>query len=129
MRPSESGEPWTGPKSVIAILEGIHGLRVAIGDVEDYSCPVAGVSVFQSTAFVASSPVHCLPVRSFSFDYDDAYAIDRVGLYLSRQGGLITWSVPEFLTALGARVPLPRLRTQLRDHLRQAQRSAPSKKA
>ncbi|WP_328688168.1 UvrD-helicase domain-containing protein [Streptomyces phaeochromogenes] len=60
-------------------------------------------------------------------DYDDAYAIDRVGLYLSRQGGLITWSVPEFLSALGARVPLPRLRTQLRDHLRQAQRAASSK--
>lgn len=60
-------------------------------------------------------------------DYDDAYAIDRVGLYLSRQGALITWNVPEFLTALGARVPLPRLRTQLRNHLRQAQRSASSK--
>lgn len=62
-------------------------------------------------------------------DYDDAYAIDRVGLYLSRQGALIVWSVPEFLTALGARVPLPRLRALLRDHLRQAQRSASSKKA
>ncbi|MGW5434652.1 hypothetical protein ACWET9_47370 [Streptomyces sp. NPDC004059] len=62
-------------------------------------------------------------------DYDNAYAIDRVGLYLSRQGALITWSVAEFLTALGARVPLPRLRILLRDHLRQAQRSAPSKKA
>lgn len=62
-------------------------------------------------------------------DYDNAYAIDRVGLYLSRQGALITWSVPEFLTALGARVPLPRLRALLRDHLRQAQRSASSKKA
>ncbi|MFJ9589714.1 hypothetical protein [Streptomyces acidicola] len=59
-------------------------------------------------------------------DYDDAYAIDRVGLYLSRHGSLITWSVPEFLHTLGARVPLPRLRTLLRDHLREAQRSASS---
>ncbi|MEU3401992.1 UvrD-helicase domain-containing protein [Streptomyces filamentosus] len=51
-------------------------------------------------------------------DYDDAYGIDRVGFYLSRQGGLITWSVPEFLRAMGARVPLPVLRGGLRDHLR-----------
>ncbi|MEW2313653.1 UvrD-helicase domain-containing protein [Streptomyces bauhiniae] len=57
-------------------------------------------------------------------DYDNAYGIDRVGLYLSRQGALITWSVPEFLTSLGARVPLAKLRTLLRDHLRQALRSA-----
>jgi len=57
-------------------------------------------------------------------DYDDTYAINQVGLYLSRQGALITWSVPDFLNALGARVPLPQLRTLLRDHLRQAQRSA-----
>ncbi|MFJ2607949.1 UvrD-helicase domain-containing protein [Streptomyces sp. NPDC087425] len=58
-------------------------------------------------------------------DYDDAYGIDRVGLYLSRQGALITWSVPEFLTALGARVPLAELRTLLRNHLRRPRRSAP----
>ncbi|MEV6726585.1 UvrD-helicase domain-containing protein [Streptomyces xanthochromogenes] len=62
-------------------------------------------------------------------DYDDAYSIDRVGLYLSRQGALIVWSVPEFLDALGARVPLARLRMLLRDHLRQAQRSTLSKNA
>ncbi|MFI9296656.1 ATP-dependent helicase [Streptomyces gardneri] len=51
-------------------------------------------------------------------DYDDAYRIDRVGFYLSRQGGLITWSVTEFLGALGARASLPALRAALRDHLR-----------
>ncbi|MFF5931577.1 UvrD-helicase domain-containing protein [Streptomyces hydrogenans] len=51
-------------------------------------------------------------------DYDDVYGIDRVGFYLSRQGGLITWSVPEFLRAMGARAPLPVLRGGLRDHLR-----------
>ncbi|MFG2577531.1 hypothetical protein [Streptomyces sp. NPDC048481] len=56
-------------------------------------------------------------------DYDDAYGVDRVGLYLSRQGALITWNVPEFLGALGARVPLSQLRALLRDHLRQARRS------
>ncbi|MBB5939284.1 UvrD-helicase domain-containing protein [Streptomyces zagrosensis] len=58
-------------------------------------------------------------------DYDDAYGIDRVGFYLSRQGALITWEVSEFLRALGAAVPLVRLRTLLRDHLRQASRSTP----
>lgn len=61
-------------------------------------------------------------------DYDDVYGMDRVGLCLSRQGALITWNVPEFLDALGARVPLPRLRTLLRDHLRQAKRSTSSEK-
>ncbi|MFM9499795.1 UvrD-helicase domain-containing protein [Streptomyces galilaeus] len=59
-------------------------------------------------------------------DYDNAYGIDRVGLYLSRQGALITWTVPEFLAALGARVPLPQLRTLLRNHLRQAKHSPPA---
>ncbi|MEU2653717.1 UvrD-helicase domain-containing protein [Streptomyces sp. NPDC007325] len=53
-------------------------------------------------------------------DYDDAYGIDRVGFYLSRQGGLITWTVPDFLRAMGARAPLPVLRARLRDHLRQS---------
>ncbi|MFJ4585130.1 UvrD-helicase domain-containing protein [Streptomyces echinatus] len=62
-------------------------------------------------------------------DYDDAHGIDRVGLYLSRQGALITWNVSEFLEALDARGPLPHLRTLLREHLRQAQRSMPAKKA
>ncbi|GGV20001.1 hypothetical protein GCM10010260_70060 [Streptomyces filipinensis] len=61
-------------------------------------------------------------------DYDDAYGVDRVGLYLSRQGALITWSVGEFLDASGARAPLPRLRALLRGHLRQAQRSTSSGK-
>jgi hypothetical protein len=50
-------------------------------------------------------------------DYDDHYGIDRVGLYLSRQGGLITWTVPEFLRKLGTAMPLPQLRGKLRDHL------------
>ncbi|MDQ0577881.1 ribosomal protein L13E [Streptomyces rishiriensis] len=62
-------------------------------------------------------------------DYDNAYGIDQVGLYLSRQGALITWDVPEFLNALGARVPLPQLRTLLRDHLRRPQRPTPSQKS
>ncbi|WP_436776491.1 UvrD-helicase domain-containing protein [Yinghuangia sp. YIM S09857] len=53
-------------------------------------------------------------------DYDDQYRIDRVGLYLSRQGGLITWDVPEFLHRLGAAAPLPALRVGLRGHLRGA---------
>ncbi|MFL6119083.1 UvrD-helicase domain-containing protein [Actinophytocola sp.] len=53
-------------------------------------------------------------------DYDDQYGIDSVGLYLSRQGGLITWSVADFLRELGATAPLPRLRANFRDHLRAA---------
>jgi hypothetical protein len=56
-------------------------------------------------------------------DYDDEYGIDQVGLYLSRQGGLISWSVAEFLDKLGATVPLPQLREQLRDHLWTSRRS------
>lgn len=51
-------------------------------------------------------------------DYDDVYRIDRVGLYLSRQGGLIMWDVPEFLRRLGASAPLSRLRSDFRRHLR-----------
>jgi len=53
-------------------------------------------------------------------DYDDQYGIDRVGLYLSRQGGLITWEVAEFLRRLGSTTSLPRLRAKLRHHLRTA---------
>ncbi|RSM85316.1 ATP-dependent helicase [Streptomyces sp. WAC 01325] len=56
-------------------------------------------------------------------DYDDTYSIDRVGLYLSRHGSLITWTVPQFLNDLGARAPLPQLRRQLRDHLRQSKQA------
>jgi len=51
-------------------------------------------------------------------DYDDRYRIDRLGLYLSRQGGLIVWEVEEFLTALGARHTLANLRTLLQHRLR-----------
>jgi hypothetical protein len=51
-------------------------------------------------------------------DYDDQYGINRVGLYLSRQGMGITWTVDEFLDLLGATRPLPVLRKRLRDSLR-----------
>lgn len=51
-------------------------------------------------------------------DYDDAYGIDRVGLYLSRQGHLITWTVEDFFHRAGATAPLPALRRRLRDFLR-----------
>ncbi|GCD40379.1 hypothetical protein GKJPGBOP_08240 [Streptomyces paromomycinus] len=43
-------------------------------------------------------------------DYSDSYGIDRVGLYLSRQGALIDWSVADFLGLLGAQMQLPDLR-------------------
>lgn len=58
-------------------------------------------------------------------DYDDCYRIDRVGLYLSRQGGLITWTVPEFLRRLGATASLSRLRAEFRIHLGKLCRSLP----
>ncbi|MFF2363812.1 ATP-binding domain-containing protein [Streptomyces sp. NPDC058122] len=51
-------------------------------------------------------------------DYDDHYAIHEVGFYLSRQGALLRWTVPEFLNMLGARTPLQPLRAALRAHLR-----------
>ncbi|MEU8746503.1 UvrD-helicase domain-containing protein [Streptomyces parvulus] len=60
-------------------------------------------------------------------DYDDTYGIDQVGIYLSRQGALITWPVTDFLSALGSRVPLPKLRTLLHDHLRRAKRTLPAR--
>lgn len=43
-------------------------------------------------------------------DYDNRYGIERVGLYLSRQGKLIEWETGHFLGLLGTRRPLPRLR-------------------
>lgn len=55
-------------------------------------------------------------------DYDNQFGIDQVGLYLSRQGGLITWDAADFLRRLGASVPLPQLRAQLRRHLHGAAR-------
>ncbi|MFF7048225.1 UvrD-helicase domain-containing protein [Streptomyces griseorubiginosus] len=58
-------------------------------------------------------------------DYDDAYGIDRVGLYLARQGALIDWSVAEFLDALGTRDSLSQLRNLLRHHLQQTKPAAP----
>ncbi|MFD4318976.1 hypothetical protein [Streptomyces sp. NPDC058548] len=50
-------------------------------------------------------------------DYDDVYGIDRVGLYLARQGRLVDWEVAEFLALLGARRSLPELRAACRDAL------------
>jgi hypothetical protein len=56
-------------------------------------------------------------------DYDDEYGINRVGLYLSRQGGLISWTTNEFLQGLGATHPLPHLRASLRKQLRDARKT------
>ncbi|MET8978983.1 hypothetical protein ABZX85_25525 [Streptomyces sp. NPDC004539] len=50
-------------------------------------------------------------------DYDNAYGIDRVGLYLSRQGRLIDWETGHFLQLLGARRTLPELRRACRTAL------------
>ncbi|WP_328545551.1 hypothetical protein [Streptomyces platensis] len=43
-------------------------------------------------------------------DYSGTYDIQEVGLYLSRQGALIDWSVEDFLGLLGAQLALPDLR-------------------
>jgi hypothetical protein len=51
-------------------------------------------------------------------DYHDEYGINRVCLYLSRQGGLIIWTTNEFLHRLGATQSLRQLRASLRTHLR-----------
>ncbi|MGX7829069.1 UvrD-helicase domain-containing protein [Actinokineospora sp. 24-640] len=51
-------------------------------------------------------------------DYDDQYHIKHVGLYFSRQGGLITWPVSEFLQKLNTKAPLSLLRKQFRTELR-----------
>ena len=51
-------------------------------------------------------------------DYHDQYRITQVGLYLSRQGVVIAWEVPEFFRLLGADTPLPQLRGRLREYLR-----------
>ena len=44
-------------------------------------------------------------------DYTDVYGINMVGLYLSRQGALISWSVQDFLDLLGCQLTLPELRS------------------
>ncbi|WNO62399.1 hypothetical protein RPQ02_40255 [Streptomyces sp. AM2-3-1] len=44
-------------------------------------------------------------------DYNNTYAVTDVGLYLSRQGALIDWSVQEFLDLLGCRLTLTELRS------------------
>lgn len=46
-------------------------------------------------------------------DYPNEYGIREVGLYLSRQGTVISWTVPEFLDLLGATASLPTLRKKL----------------
>ncbi|MEY9906098.1 hypothetical protein ABIA35_002315 [Catenulispora sp. MAP12-49] len=51
-------------------------------------------------------------------DYDDRYRINRLGLYLSRQGAMITWSVEEFLQSLGCTRSLASLRGLLQLKLR-----------
>jgi hypothetical protein len=50
-------------------------------------------------------------------DYDDTYGIERVGLYLSRQGRLIEWDTDEFLSLLCADRPLAQLREACREAL------------
>ncbi|MFJ4717547.1 hypothetical protein [Streptomyces luteogriseus] len=44
-------------------------------------------------------------------NYHNDYAIKSVGLYLSRQGALIDWSVADFLGLMGAQLEMPELRT------------------
>jgi hypothetical protein len=47
-------------------------------------------------------------------DYPNEHGIREVGLYLSRQGAIISWTVPQFLDLLGASAKLPTLRQKLR---------------
>lgn len=50
-------------------------------------------------------------------DYEDAYRITDVSLYLARQGVHLGWSVADFLRLLGAGRPLAVLRRECRDVL------------
>jgi len=52
-------------------------------------------------------------------DYDDAFGIERVGLYAARRGRLVSWKVSNLLRALSRDVPQPLadLRERLRDAL------------
>ncbi|MFE9046341.1 hypothetical protein ACFYOG_36330 [Streptomyces sp. NPDC007818] len=58
-------------------------------------------------------------------DYEDTYALNRVGLYLARQGRLLTWTTEEFLRLLGARRPIPKLRAAFRKALTNPQPPPP----
>ncbi|NUV78206.1 hypothetical protein [Streptomyces fungicidicus] len=58
-------------------------------------------------------------------DYSNQYAIEKVSLYLSRQGALIDWSVADFLGLLGARLGLPDLRAACRHALTGGEEGAP----
>ncbi|MEV7611682.1 UvrD-helicase domain-containing protein [Streptomyces sp. NPDC089799] len=58
-------------------------------------------------------------------DYPDAFGITGVGLYLSRQGALIDWSLKDFLALLGASKPVDELRELLKAELREAGRQCP----
>ncbi|WP_438453345.1 hypothetical protein [Streptomyces asiaticus] len=58
-------------------------------------------------------------------DYDNTYGIERVGLYLSRQGRLIEWETGQFLRLLGGRGPL----SELREACRAALTTAPAEAA
>jgi hypothetical protein len=55
-------------------------------------------------------------------DYDDAYAIRSVGVYLSRQGLLIRWQLADLLQTLldGKRATLAELRASFREAVRAA---------
>lgn len=45
-------------------------------------------------------------------DYSDTYRLDRVGCYHARSGSLSVWDIGDFFALLGAREPLPALRTR-----------------
>ena len=57
----------------------------------------------------------CYPL----LDYEDAYTIDSVGIYLARQAVLMRWSLHELIGALtGGRSSVSALRRDLRENLR-----------
>lgn len=69
---------------------------------------------FKSTALVRELSQRTLwqLLGYLLLDHEDRYRIDSVGLYLTRRGTLVHWSVPDFLTLLGARRrDLPALRS------------------
>ncbi|MEU6381697.1 hypothetical protein [Streptomyces sp. NPDC046909] len=60
---------------------------------------------FKSTTLVRELSQHTLwqLLGYLLLDREDRYRIDSVGIYLTRRGTLVHWSVPDFLNLLGAR--------------------------
>jgi hypothetical protein len=134
--PADIGKQLGLAKAVFGGLRDRHQDRIVCGPVFTGSTDIGGADadfiigglLLDCKATVAPSRLGNSEINQLAgyllLDYDDQYGINRVGLYLSRQGKGITWTVDEFLHLLGATQPLPALREQLRNFLRAHPREA-----